>query len=126
MKILCTVTLKKRDLRHMLREIRHEFPLLGIAGRVAMNPLVGIVGLVIFAFARARKAAEEFQHGMKILCTVAALVLLVGCTSPSKRELQKEYEGWPIKPWDAQMLIHDTQLRLAQCGLDVWLVSSPV
>jgi hypothetical protein len=58
-----------------------------------------------------------------MVCTFAWL-LLAGCTGPSKKELQKEYQGWPIQPYPAELQIQNTKLRLARSGPCLWLLSS--
>jgi hypothetical protein len=55
------LTVKKTELRHMLREVGREFPLLGMAGRLAMNPLVGGVGLLIGALEMLKGIFEQIN-----------------------------------------------------------------
>ncbi len=52
------LTLKKTELRHIIRHISAEFPLLGAAARLVLNPIVGIVVLATFAV---RRLAESWK-----------------------------------------------------------------
>jgi len=50
------LSLKKTELKKLVRELGHEFPIAGMAGRMMMNPIVASLSLGIMAFSAAKKA----------------------------------------------------------------------
>src|SRR5437899_1339615 len=56
------LTLHKHDLLHIIRHIGREFPILAVAGRLALNPIVGIVTGLILVLEKARERAKELRE----------------------------------------------------------------
>lgn len=53
------LTARKTDLKKMVRELGQEFPILGLAGRLAINPLVGLVTVLMAAMAGLKSAFDR-------------------------------------------------------------------
>lgn len=71
------LTLKKHDLKHIIQHIKEEFPLLAIAGQLAIMPLIGVVSLLLMGF---KKCTEEIEEFHKQLSRKADLSSLAGQT----------------------------------------------
>jgi hypothetical protein len=55
------LSLKKTELKKLVRELGHEFPIAGMAGRMMMNPIVAGLSLGIMAFGAAKKALDDWN-----------------------------------------------------------------
>jgi hypothetical protein len=58
------LTLKKGELKKLVRELGHEFPIAGMAGRLMMNPIVAGLSLGIMAFGAAKKALDDWNAAL--------------------------------------------------------------
>src|SRR5664279_1740683 len=59
------LSLKKTELKKLVRELGHEFPIAGMAGRAMMNPIVASLSLGIMAFGAAKKKLEEWDAALE-------------------------------------------------------------
>ena len=55
------LNLKKTELKKLVRELGHEFPIAGMAGRAMMNPIIAGLTLGIMAFGAAKKALADWN-----------------------------------------------------------------
>lgn len=56
--------LKKGELKKVVQELGHEFPIAGMAGRMMMNPIMASLTLGIMAFGAAKKALEDWNAAL--------------------------------------------------------------
>ena len=56
--------LKKGELKKTVRELGHEFPIAGMAGRMMMDPIMGGLSLGIMAFGAAKKALDDWNAAL--------------------------------------------------------------
>lgn len=59
------LSLKKGELKKLVRELGREFPIAGMAGRMMMNPIVASLSLGIMAFGAAKKKLEEWDAALE-------------------------------------------------------------
>jgi hypothetical protein len=55
------LSLKKTELKRLVRELGHEFPIAGMAGRMMMNPIIAGLSLGIMAFSAAKRALDDWN-----------------------------------------------------------------
>lgn len=87
------LTIKKHDLKHILQHLKNEFPLLALAGQMAIMPLIGVVSGLLMIF---KKCSEEIEEFHKQLTRKADLSNLAGQTQGVRdalRESRIETEG---------------------------------
>lgn len=56
------LTFKKTDLKKIVKELGHEFPLLGQAMRVALSPVVGTAAVLVAVFGVVRKIFDDIRE----------------------------------------------------------------
>jgi hypothetical protein len=59
------LSLKKVELKKLVRELGQEFPIAGMAGRLMMNPIVAGLSLGIMAFGAAKKKLDEWDAALE-------------------------------------------------------------
>jgi len=58
------LSLKKGELKKLVRELGQEFPIAGMAGRMLMNPILAGLSLGIMAFGAAKKALDDWNAAL--------------------------------------------------------------
>jgi hypothetical protein len=61
------LNLKKTELKKLVRELGHEFPIAGMAGRMMMNPIVASLSLGIMAFGAMKKKLDEWDAALEAM-----------------------------------------------------------
>ena len=58
------LNLKKTELKKLVRELGHEFPIAGMAGKMMMNPVVASLTLAIGAFSYLKQKLDEWNKAL--------------------------------------------------------------
>lgn len=63
----------KGELMHIIRNLQVEYPLLGLAGRLALNPIVGATLALLYGIQKARQEYKEFMAVMNTPVGISGL-----------------------------------------------------